>query len=337
MVVTGGFYQQRPVLVTGGTGFIGQHLVTELRALGARVRVLIRPGRQIPLDWVGVESVTGDLADAASLARACIEIDTVFHAAGFAHADAANTPNFAARHWAVNAEGTFRLLEAATAADVKRFVLLSSVKAAGEPGPQCVDETWNAPPETPYGQAKRAAEERVLTMGRDAGLQGVNLRLSLVYGPGACGNLHRLAVAIRSGWFPPLPETGNRRSLAHVQDVVQAALLAACHPAAAGQTYLVTDGRPYSGRELYEVICRVLGRAAPRWSVPANVLYAAAGAADWLGRLCGRRNDSARAALDKLLGWACYSSARISAELGYQPAWTLYRYGEDWSQELRGG
>lgn len=336
MVVTGGFYQQRPVLVTGGAGFIGRHLVTELWTLGARVRVLVQPGRPAPLDWAGVELVTGDLADAASLARACVGVDTIFHAAGFAHADAANTPDFAARHWAVNAEGTFRLLEAATAAGVKRFVFLSSVKAVGDPGPQCVDETWDAPPETPYGQAKRAAEERVLTVGRESGLQGVNLRLSLVYGPGSRGNLQRLAGAIRSGWFPPLPETGNRRSLVHVQDVVQAALLTAFHPAAAGRTYLVTDGRPYSGRELYEVICRVLGRSAPRWSVPASVLQATAGLADGLEKLRGRRDNSARAALDKLLGWACYSSARISAELGYQPAWTLYQYGEDWSQELRG-
>lgn len=336
MVVTGGFYQQRPVLVTGGAGFIGRHLVAELRTLGARVRVLVRPGRPAPLDWAGVEIVMGDLVDVASLARACAGVDTVFHTAGFAHADAANTPDFTARHWAVNAEGTFRLLEAATAAGVKRFVFLSSVKAVGDPGPQCVDETWDAPPETPYGQAKRAAEERVLAVSRESGLQGVNLRLSLVYGPGSRGNLQRLAGAIRSGWFPPLPETGNRRSLVHVQDVVQAALLTAFHPAAAGRTYLVTDGRPYSGRELYEVICRTLGRSALRWSVPASVLHAVAEAADWLEKLRGRRDNSARAALDKLLGWACYSSARISAELGYQPAWTLYRYGEDWSQELRG-
>ncbi|MFO1372873.1 MAG: NAD-dependent epimerase/dehydratase family protein [Candidatus Competibacteraceae bacterium] len=328
-------YSERPVLVTGGTGFVGQQLVTELQTLGARVHVLVRPGRQVLLGGAGMETIAGDLADADSLARACTGIDTIIHAAGFAHADAANTPDFSARHWAINAEGVFRLLDAAVGAGVERFVFLSSIKAAGDPGARCVDETWNAPPETPYGQAKRAAEERVLAVGREYGRHVVNLRLALVYGPGMKGNLMRLLRAVQRGWFPPLPETGNRRSLVHVQDVVQAALLAAAHPVAAGQTYLVTDGQPYSGRELYVWACQALGRSAPGWAVPASVLQSVAGVADRLGYLCGRRDGSARTALDKLLGWACYNSARLGSELGYQPVWTLYRYGEVLAQKLR--
>ena len=237
------FFRDRPVLVTGGTGFVGRRLAAVLRERGARLRVLVRSVSGIPPDWDGVEVVAGELADAASLARACAGMDTVIHAAGFAHADAA-APALAVRHWTVNAEGTFRLLDAAVAARVERFVFLSSVKAVGDPGPRCVDETWDALPETPYGRAKRAAEERVLAVGRESGLHAVNLRLALVYGPEMKANLARLVEAVRRGWCPPLPETGNRRSLVHVDDVVQAALLAAAHPAARGQTYLVTDGRP---------------------------------------------------------------------------------------------
>jgi UDP-glucose 4-epimerase len=84
----------------------------------------------------------------------------------------------------------------------------------------------------------------VLAVGRESGMHTVNLRPALVYGPGMKGNLARLIAAVRRGWLPPLPETGNRRSLVHVDDVAQALLLAAAQPAAAGRTYFVTDGRP---------------------------------------------------------------------------------------------
>lgn len=329
VVVTADFFRKRPVLLTGGTGFIGRRLVAALRGCGARLRVLVRSNSTVPTDWRGVEIAVGDLADAASLMRACGGIDTVVHAAGFAHADAVDAPGFAARHWAVNAEGTFRLLDAAAAARVERFVFLSSVKAVGDPGSHCVDESWDAPPETPYGRAKRAAEERVLATGRQSGMHVVNLRPALVYGPGMKANLARLIEAVRRGWLPPLPETGNRRSLVHVDDVVQAVLLAAVHPAATGKTYVITDGRPYSGRELYVVIRQSSGRPVPRWAVPVGALHGAAKLMDGLLWLSGRRDRKARTALDKLLGWACYDSSQISADLGYRPARTLEQYCEE--------
>jgi UDP-glucose 4-epimerase len=105
-------------------------------------------------------------------------------------------------------------------------------------------------------------------------------------------------------------------------------LLAAAHPAARGQTYLVTDGRPYSGRELYLIIRQALGWSAPRWTAPAGMLYGTATLADGALWLTGRRDRPAHAALDKLLGWACYDSTRIGRELGYRPDWTFQRYCE---------
>lgn len=328
MVVAADFFHDRPVLVTGATGFIGRRLVTALQERAARVRTLVRSMGRAPPDGSLVESVVGDLADSAGLTRACAGIDTVIHAAGFAHADAANTPEFAARHWAINAEGTFRLLDAAVTARVERFIFLSSVKAVGEPESPWVDELWNAPPETAYGQAKRAAEERVLAVGRSAGMHVANLRPALVYGPGMKGNLPRLIDAVRRGWLPPLPETGNRRSLVHVDDVAQAVLLAAALPAAAGQTWFVTDGQAYSGRELYRLIRRMLDLPEPRWILPAPVFYGMARLADGLLGLAGRRNRPVWTALNQVLGGAGYDSRRIQRELGYRPEWTLARYSE---------
>jgi len=108
--------------------------------------------------------------------------------------------------------------------------------------------------------------------------------------------------------------------------VVQGMLLAAAHPAAAGKTYLITDGQPYSGRELYLIIRRALGFPVSPWAVPASVLYGVARLLDDVLWLTGRRDRKVRSVLDKLLDWACYDSSRIAAELGCRPAWTLERF-----------
>jgi UDP-glucose 4-epimerase len=335
LVVAPDFYPDRPVLVTGASGFIGRRIIMALLAQRAKVRALIRASNSAPTDWRDVAIVNADLADAVSLTSACAGINTVIHAAGFAHADAAHTPDFATRHWAINAEGTFRLLDAAVAAGVERFIFISSVKAVGEPGSQCVDETWDAPAETPYGQAKRAAEQRALTVGRETGLHVVILRPALVYGSGMKGNLARMITVIQQQGFPLLPKTGQRRSLVHVDDVAQAALRAAAVAAAAGQTYLVTDSQPCSSRELGVLMRQGLGLPPPRWFVPASLLYAAAMLADGGRGLMGQRDSRFRAMLDKLLNGACYDSSRIGRELGYQPAWTFQRYCETGLQEWR--
>lgn len=193
----------------------------------------------------------------------------------------------------------------------------------GEPGEACADEDWPLPPMTPYGQAKRAAEDAVLEVGARYGMHVVNLRLAMVYGPGGRGNLERMAALVRRGWFPPLPETGNRRSLVYVDDVVSAMRLVAHAPAAAGRTWIVADEAAYSGRELYVALRAALGLAPCRHAVPAGGLAMVAAIGDRLERLLGRRLPFDSEVLDKLLGSAWYSSARLRGELGWRPQVSL--------------
>lgn len=279
-------------LVTGASGFIGRRL------LQPGVRALVRRAKGLP------DEVVGDLFDSAALARACAGIECVFHCAGHAHAFFTSD---AERHWRINYEGTRQLLEAAGKAGVARFVFLSSVKAMAEPKDECADEDWPGEPTTPYGRAKRAAEEAVLEAGAKYCMHVVNLRLAMVYGRGGRGNLERMARAIRAGWFPPLPETGNRRSLVHVQDVVEAMRLVAERPEANGRTYIVADPHAYSGREIYDAIRAVLQKPTFAWSMPAGVL-----------RLMGKLNGRLDEVVDRLIGSACYSPARIERELGWR-------------------
>jgi nucleoside-diphosphate-sugar epimerase len=162
------------ILITGATGFIGRHL------LQAGDRALVR----VPHGLVG--EITGDLLAPKSLPTACEGIDTIFHCAGYAHAFTSSDPD---AHWRINFEGTSNLLAAAGEAGVRRFVFLSSVKAMAEPGDESADEDWPGEPITPYGRAKRAAEDVVREVGAKYGMHVVNLRLAMVYGRGGRGNL----------------------------------------------------------------------------------------------------------------------------------------------------
>lgn len=302
------------VLVTGGRGFIGRRLVRSLMEDGEAVRVLTR-GQPL-----SEGEVQGDLADPSALAAACAGVATVFHCAGHAHAFKGLKAADDARHLAVNLEGTRQLVDAAARAGVRRLIFLSSVKAMGEPGDACVDETWAQPPDSAYGRAKRAAEDVVLEAGAQHGMQVTNLRLAMVYGAGGRGNLERMAALVRRGWFPPLPESGNRRSLVHVSDVVSAMRAVAGDPRADGRTYIVADPQPVSGRGLYDALRAVLGMPTLEWAVPPRVLVGFARAGDVLEAVSGRRLPFDSEVLDRLLGSACYLPTRIEQELGWRAA-----------------
>lgn len=292
------------VLITGGTGFIGRRLMR------SGDRVLARDEAAIP------GAVRGDLLDPPSLQAACEGIERVFHCAGYAHAFHSSDPDM---HWRINFEGTRNLATAAgEAGGVRRFVFLSSVKAMAEPGDDCIDEDWPGEPESAYGRAKRAAEDAVLEAGAKYGMHVVNLRLAMVYGRGGRGNLERMACGIRAGWFPRLPETGNRRSLVHVDDVVAVMRLAADTPAANGRTYIVADPCPHSGREIFDAISAVPPQLTFTWGVPAPLLRGGGIAGDLIARLTGRGMPINSEVVERLLGSACYSPARIERELGWR-------------------
>lgn len=307
------------VLVTGGTGFIGRYMVNALMKQGADVTVLSRTpsgGKQ------NYRTVVGDLEQPGMLEGVCQDMDIVFHLGGYAHAVDQREDKSEEINWRVTVEGTRALLEQSIKAGVSRFLFFSSVKAMGEGGKACLDETSVSAPVTSYGKAKREAE-RIVLDACQRGLPATVLRLPMVYGPGCKGNLPRMIQAIARGLFPPLPETGNKRSMVDVRDVVEAALLAATNPVAVQKIYVVTDGQTYSTRQMYEWICAEVGRPVPRWTIPLSLAKFAASAGDMIGHMRGRRFLFDTVALDKLTSSAWYSSDTISRELNYQPAHTL--------------
>jgi nucleoside-diphosphate-sugar epimerase len=158
-----------------------------------------------------------------------------------------------------------------------------------------------------------------------------------VYGRDSKGNLAQMIAAVDRGWFPPLPEVNNKRSMVHVDDVVQAMLLAASTPAAGRQTYLVTDDRVYSTRGIYALICAALNRPVSRWTIPLGLLKLGARCGDLIESVTGRSFILNREVLGKLIDSAWYSSAKIRRELGFQPRRNLETALPEMVEEYRQG
>ena len=295
--------------VTGGSGFIGQRLVKALKRSGNEIRFLSRK-RQFE------DTIVCDLQSDFIPDDALDGIDTVFHLAGFSD-DMRDASEIADLYYKVNVNATVRLANLAVKSGVKRFVFVSSVKAGGLliPG-RCVNEGDQSEPEGVYGQTKHEAELRLLEIGKESGMHVSIIRPSLVYGPNIKGNLKLMLSGVERSWFPPLPETGNRRSMIHVDDLVQAILLVAEDKRANGEIFIATDGTPYSSRELYDVMRGLTGKSIPKWSVP-KVLF------DVVSLVSPRIKYT----LNKLLGDECYSSAKLEA-LGFKAKKTIQDMNE---------
>ena len=292
-------------LVTGSTGFVGSRLLGLLKTIESDVRLLARS----KVD--NYETAVCNLRKDRIPKHALESIDTVFHLAGFAH-DMQDPSKVKNLYHTVNVEATVELAKLAAESGVKRFVFVSSVKAGGLPlSEHCASEGDQNDPEGVYGKTKREAELKLLKIGKESDMHVSIIRPSLVYGPNAKGNLQLMLSGVKKGWFPPLPETGNKRSMIHVDDLVLAILLVANDDRANGEIFIATDGVPYSSREIYNAMCSALDKSIPKWSIPK-----------FLFDMASLINPRIKYKLNKLLGDECYSSTKLEA-LGFKAQKTL--------------
>lgn len=329
-------HQQPTALVTGGTGMIGAMLVERLLSAGYQVRVLAR--RRLPFSFFGrpVQVGVGDICDPAAVGRLVEGADVVFHLAAKLHIPDP-PPQLRAEYWRVNVEGTHSVVEQAVAAGVRRLVYISTVTVYGPRDGQVMDESAPPRPDTIYSRTKLEGEQVALTAqcaGNDKPLTVV-LRLATVYGPRQRGNFQRLVQALARGRFVPVGDGRNHRTLVYVRDAVEATLLAAEHPKAAGQVFNVTDGHIHTMRDILIAICQALGRPATRLHVPLGLARAGAAGLEYAFALVGRRAPLTRATLDKFVEDAAYSGQRIQTELGFRPAYDLEAGWQETIAELR--
>ena len=298
------------VLVTGATGFVGQHLIEYLKLDGYNIKAISR--KLIPsVDTVICDFLKDDIPD-----NALKGIDIVFHLAGYAH-DLKSESGIEQTYQKINVNVTADLLSLSVKHNVKKFIFVSSVKAGGVSRQgKCATEKSLSEPDGVYGKTKREAELKVLEAGRKFDIHVSILRPALIYGPKVKGNLQLMMQGIKKGWFPPLPEIGNRRSMIHVDDIVRALLFLSNNKKSNGEVFIATDGRVYSSRNIYEIMCHVLDKNIPNWSVPRLLFNAIA-----------RLSSGFKYKIDKLLGDECYSSKKLQS-LGFKAQKQLRQMNE---------
>jgi nucleoside-diphosphate-sugar epimerase len=298
------------VLVTGATGFVGQHLIEYLKLDGYNIKAISR--KLIPsVDTVICDFLKDDIPDDALKG-----IDIVFHLAGYAH-DLKSESGIEQTYQKINVKVTVDLLSLSAKHNVKKFIFVSSVKAGGVSRQgKCATEKSLSEPDGVYGKTKREAELKVLEAGRKFDIHVSILRPALIYGPKVKGNLQLMMQGIKKGWFPPLPEIGNRRSMIHVDDIVRALLFLSNNKKSNGEVFIATDGRVYSSRNIYEIMCHVLDKNIPNWSVPRLLFNAIA-----------RLSSGFKYKIDKLLGDECYSSKKLQS-LGFKAQKQLRQMNE---------
>lgn len=291
------------LLLTGATGFVGQAVCEELRRRGASYRIAARrPAPELARDVVEVPDISG----ITDWSRALDGVDVVVHLAGLAHLVGSRAQARSSFH-AVNVDGTMALARAASARpDVRRFVYLSSAKAAGErSGPVPLRETDPANPVGAYAISKWQAEEGLRRLASDTGLSCTIIRTPLVYGPGVRANFLSLMRAVDRELPLPFGSVRNARSFIYVRNLANALLECAEHEGAHGETFYVKDGPDPSTPQLVKQLAAALHRKARLIPVPPMLLKAGAsmlGKGDALERLIGSFAVDARHIRDSV-GW----------------------------------
>lgn len=300
-----------PVLVTGANGFVGRHVCEALFARDQPFRMLVREET-----WVGETRAAvfraRDLFDEEAVRAGLSGCRAVIHLAGRVHVMDDNAPDPMIDFRAINVEGTRSLARWAADAGAGRFVFVSSIKVNGESTPLAPFRESDVPaPEDPYGQSKWEAELALREIAAETGLEVVILRPPLMYGAGVQANFLRLMKMVHRGIPLPLGAARNRRSLAFVRNVADAAVIASEHPRAPGETLLVSDGPALSSAEVVRALAAALERRARLLPVPAAVLRAA-------GILTGRQGD-----VNRLLASLEVDSSRIRDVLGWKPPFSM--------------
>lgn len=295
------------IFVTGGTGFVGSALLKRLLKDGFEARASVRSSRSAEMKgdqyhWVG------DMAASTDWNAALIGVQAVVHCAARVHVikDDATDPLHAYRE--VNVKGTLNLARQAAQVGVRRFVFVSSIKVNGEftevGKPFTADDV--PAPEDPYGESKHEAEQLLRQIAAESGMQVVIIRPPLVYGPGVKANFESMMRWLARGLPLPLAAvTENRRSLVALDNLVDLIVTCLNHPAAANQTFLVSDGEDLSTAQLLKRMGAAMGKPARLFYMPPTLLKLGASVLNRPGiyqRLCGSLQlDITKTR--QLLGW----------------------------------
>lgn len=305
-------------LVSGATGFIGRQLCHQLAACGHTVIALSKSGE--PLDG-GQPTQAVDFSQGVPDDMVLQGVDVVFHLAGVAHQRAQES-----EYTALNYRATVRLARLASAAGVRCFVFLSSVKAMGASySPDTRAESACVLPVDAYGLSKWQAECALREEFSSGSMSVAIVRPALVYGQQAKGNLKSLATGVR--WGLPRPPQVGRRSMIALEDMVELLCVIAQRPASGVHTWIACGDDAYSTQEIYDLLRAAQGKGRGMAWLP-----------HWLWRLGASLIDSVlrrggEPTYDKLFGTERYSNAAVVKDTGWRPRVKLEDTMRQWGAE----
>ena len=306
------------VLVTGANGFVGQRVIHDLLIFRRSVRGLVRSRSSVLPN--AVDQVICDLTNLVSevsaqpnhdeLISALKGVEVVVHMAARAHIMQEEAANPLEEYRKVNRDATMALARMASEAGVKRFVFLSSIKVNGEftrPGNSFMPDDENIPTD-PYGLSKYEAEQGLLKIAEETGMEVVIIRPPLVYGLGVKANFASMMNWVNKGVPLPFGLVQNKRSLVALDNLVDFIALCADRdksPKAANQIFLISDGEDVSTTQLLQKVAKAFNQKA--WLLPIPVwlmtfMAKLLGKGDVANRLFGSLQVDSSKARD-LLGW----------------------------------
>ena len=275
------------VLVTGGNGFLGRAIVKALMiGRDFNVAALIRgAGFELDVPFFRIDEMDG----ITSYLSILNDVDVIVHAAARNYVVSDKSIDPLAEYRRVNVEATVNLARQAAAVGVKRFVFISSIKVNGESTPlgKPFTATDVPHPEDFYAVSKLEAEQALLQISADSGMQVVIIRPPLVYGPGVKGNFASMMRIMAKGLPLPLGAVDNRRSLVGLDNLLSVIIRCIDHPVAAGRVFLVSDGEDLSTTQLLQRLAASGGYKTLLIPVPVWFLQLAA-------RMLGKRDVAQR-------------------------------------------
>lgn len=294
------------ILVSGASGFVGSAL-SNMLCTNTRFKVSSLLRQASTVLHSGVERLY--FKDFESL-DSCIStqpFDVVIHCAARVHVMSEDSQDPLSEFRRVNVDGTMALAKFAVKSGVKRFIYLSSIKVNGEStSPQAPFQASDLQiPQDPYGLSKYEAEDALLRLSAETGMEVVIIRPPLVYGPGVKANFYSMMRWLSKGIPLPFGSIRNLRSMVALDNLIDLIITCIDHPAAANQVFLVSDGEDLSTTTLLKKMALALGMPIRLIPIPSwllSIFFIAIGRKSMSQRLCGYLQVDISKTRD-LLGW----------------------------------
>jgi nucleoside-diphosphate-sugar epimerase len=301
------------ILITGATGFVGRALFENLKLKKKYLIHLTTRTNQEELFEGGKAFNIGEIDSSTNWNDALDGVDCIVHCAARAHTTEKKQTDLLNAYRRINVDGTRNLAKQAVAIGIKRFIFLSSIKVNGEETIATKSFKYNdiSQPEDAYGITKWQAEQALLEISKQTGLEVVIIRPPLVYGEGAKGNFLHLLNLVYKQIPLPFANINNLRSFIGLDNLLDLIICCIQHPKAAGETFLVSDGEDVSTSDLIIKLSKFMDKSPRLFQVPQLIIQL-------IGRLVGKSSE-----IERLLGSLRIDNSYTREILGWSPALSL--------------